>query len=61
MLTALSATPPSAVITEDMLKPLVEGVSANVAVVLPVGLGLFSIFLGIGLIPKLVKKFTTGL
>lgn len=48
----------SATITQDMLQPLVDGVTANVGVILPVGLGLFAIFLGISLIPKLIKKFT---
>ena len=38
---------PTIAITEEMLKPLVEGVVANVGVILPIGLGLFAIFLGI--------------
>lgn len=53
----LSATQPP-LITPDMLKPLVDGVSANIGVILPVGLGLFAIFIGIALVPKLIKKFT---
>lgn len=48
---------PTVSITTEMLKPLVEGVVANVGVVLPIGLGLFSIFVGIKLIPKLFSKF----
>lgn len=58
MLTAIST--PTATITEAMLQPLVDGVTANVGVILPVGLGLFAIFLGISLIPRLIKKFTSG-
>jgi hypothetical protein len=49
----------SAAINESMLQPLIDGVTANVGVILPVGLGLFAIFLGINLIPKLIKKFTS--
>ena len=41
---------PTIAITTDMLKPLVEGVVANIGVVLPVGLALFAIMLGIRII-----------
>lgn len=52
-----AASLPNLAITTDMLSPLVEGVMANVQVVLPVGLGLFAIFLGIRVIPGLVSRF----
>ncbi len=45
-------------ITTEMLSPLVDGVVANVGVILPIGITLFAIFIGIGLVPKLIKKFT---
>jgi len=48
---------PSIAITTEMLTPLVEGVVANVQVILPVGLGLFAIFLGIRIIPGLISRF----
>ena len=48
---------PSFSITTEMLTPLVEGVMANIQVILPVGLGLFAIFLGIRIIPGLVSRF----
>lgn len=48
---------PNLAITTDMLSPLVEGVMSNVQVILPVGLGLFAIFLGIRIIPGLVSRF----
>lgn len=48
---------PSFAITEAMLTPLVEGVMANIQVILPVGLGLFAIFLGIRIIPGLISRF----
>lgn len=48
---------PSIAITEDMLRPLVDGVIANVSVILPIGLGLFAVFLGIRIIPALISRF----
>lgn len=48
---------PTIAITEDMLKPLTEGIVQNVAVVLPIGLGIFAIFLGIRIIPGLISRF----
>lgn len=49
---------PNLAITTDMLTPLVEGVTANIGVILPVGIGIFAIFLGIRILPKLISKFT---
>ncbi len=51
------STLPTISITTDMLTPLVEGVVANVGVILPVGLGLFAIFLVIRIIPGLISWF----
>lgn len=45
-------------ITTEMLSPLVDGIVANIQVILPVGLGLFAIFLGIRIIPGLISRFT---
>ncbi len=52
------STLPTLSLTTDMLTPLVEGVIANLGVVLPVGLGLYSVFLGIRIIPNLINRFT---
>lgn len=48
---------PTIAITTDMLTPLVEGVVANIGVILPVGLGMYAIFLGIRIIPGLISRF----
>lgn len=48
---------PTISITSDMLTPLVEGVVSNINVVLPVGLGLMGLMLGIKVIPRLIKRF----
>lgn len=45
-------------ITTQMLQPLVEGIVANVNVVLPVGLGIMGLMLGIRIVPGLVRRFT---
>ena len=47
-------------ITTQMLTPLVEGIVANVNVILPVGLGIMGMMLGIRLVPKLIRRFTGG-
>lgn len=48
---------PTIAITSDMLTPLVQGVVSNIGVILPFGIGLFGIFLGIRLIPGLISRF----
>lgn len=48
---------PSIAITQDMLVPMVEGVMANVTAILPVGISLFAMFLGIRILPKMISKF----
>lgn len=45
-------------ITTQMLQPLVEGIVANVNVVLPVGLGIMGLMIGIRIIPALIRRFT---
>ena len=47
-------------ITTEMLTPLVEGIVSNVNVVLPVGLGIMGLMLGIRIIPSLLRRFTGG-
>jgi len=53
-------TLPKINITTQMLQPLVEGVVANVNVVLPVGLGIMGLMLGIRIIPSLIRRFVGG-
>lgn len=47
----------SVAITASMLEPLVEAVTKNVGVIMPVGITLMGIMIGVGLIPRLVYKF----
>lgn len=47
----------NAVVTSDMLQSVVSVVSDNVAVILPAGMTLLGISLGISWIPKIIKQF----
>lgn len=47
----------SAVVTAEMLAPVIDTITANVTVLLPVGLGILAIMLGIALIPRIIWKF----
>jgi hypothetical protein len=53
----LASSEPAAAITTDMLTGLVDGIKANVAVILPVGIGLMAVMLGVYLVPALLKRF----
>lgn len=58
---ALAAVdPPSAAITTEMLEPIITGITANIGVILPVGIAVFAIMIGVALVPKLIKRFTKG-
>lgn len=44
-------------VTAEMLKPITTAVSGNLDVLLPVGIGLMAIMIGVSLIPRIVWKF----
>lgn len=45
------------VITAAMLEPITEAITANLAVLLPVGIGIMAIMIGVHLIPRIIYKF----
>lgn len=47
-------------ITEEMLAPITQSVTANIKVILPVALTLFGILVGIGLVKRILTKFLPG-
>ena len=49
---------PSVAITAEMLSPITDAVTANIGVILPVGIAIFGILIGVALVPKLIKRFT---
>lgn len=45
------------IITAEMLAPITEAITSNLAVLLPVGIGLMSIMIGVRLIPRIIYRF----
>ncbi|MGC6178115.1 hypothetical protein [Lacrimispora sp. 38-1] len=54
---AAASTGAAFVITEEMLAPIVTSITGNTAVLIPVGLAIMGIMVGIGLIPRIIYKF----
>jgi len=48
---------PSAIVTGEMLAPILSDISDNLATLLPVGLAIMGIMIGVSLIPRIVYKF----
>lgn len=46
-----------ATVTTAMVEPIKTAISDNVGVLLPVGVGIMAIMVGISLIPRIVYKF----
>lgn len=42
------------------LAPITSALTDNAAVIVPVGIGIVAIMVGISFIPKLIKKFAKG-
>ena len=53
-----SADTSGVAVTSDMLQPIVNAVTDNIAVILPVGITIFGIFIGLKLVPRIISKFT---
>ena len=54
---AAASTATSFVITEAMLEPIITSITSNSTVLIPVGLTIMGIMVGIGLIPRIIYKF----
>ena len=52
-----TGTTPAIAITSDQLQPIVDTLTANLDVLLPVGITIMGIMIGVGLIPRIVYKF----
>ena len=50
-------TVPAIAITPEMLQPITDTLTANLGVLLPVGITIMGIMIGVGLIPRIVYKF----
>lgn len=45
------------VITEAMLQPVIDSITGNLGVLLPVGLTVMAVMVGVALIPRIIWKF----
>lgn len=57
MFNLLEVTPSGPFLTSEMLSPITDAVTGNASVLMPVGITLLGIMIGIGLIPRIVYKF----
>jgi hypothetical protein len=46
-----------AFITSGMVQPIVDAVTDNATVLVPIGIGIMAVMVGISLIPRIVYKF----
>ena len=44
-------------ITAEMLKPITDTITSNLDILLPVGIAIMGIMIGVSLIPRIVYKF----
>jgi hypothetical protein len=47
----------AATLTASMLTPITTAITSNVDVLLPVGVGIMAVMIGVSLIPRIVYKF----
>lgn len=47
----------ASVITAAAVQPIADAISSNVGVLLPVGIGIMAVMVGVSLIPRIVYKF----
>lgn len=44
-------------ITSDMIQPVIDAITQNLGVLLPVGISIMAIMIGVHLIPRIIYKF----
>lgn len=44
-------------VSSDTLMPIIDGLGANIAVILPVAITVFAVLAGVSLVPKIIKHF----
>lgn len=54
---AETTTAPLVNVTADMLSPITESITSNLTTLLPVGITIMGIMIGVSLIPRIVYKF----
>lgn len=44
-------------ITSDLVAPITTSISSGLTTLVPIGIGIMAVFIGIGLIPRIIYKF----
>jgi hypothetical protein len=44
-------------VTSDMLEPISDAITGNLGVLLPIGITIMAVMLGVALIPRIIWKF----
>lgn len=44
-------------ITSDLVAPITTAISSGLSTLVPIGIGIMAVFIGIGLIPRIIYKF----
>jgi hypothetical protein len=44
-------------VTSSMLQPVTDSITSNLGVLLPVGIAIMAILIGVALIPRIIYKF----
>lgn len=44
-------------VTSDMLQPITDSITGNLGVLLPVGIAIMAVMVGVSLIPRIIYKF----
>lgn len=47
----------SAIVTSGMVQPILDTLTANLGVLLPVGVTIMGVMIGVSLIPRIIYKF----
>ncbi len=45
-------------VTTEMLEPIVDAITSNIAVIMPVGITIFGVMVGLSLVPRIIRYFT---
>lgn len=44
-------------ITQELVQPVVDAINSGLGTLVPIGIGVMAVFVGIGLIPRIIYKF----
>lgn len=44
-------------VTADMLAPITDSITSNLGVLLPIGITIMAVLIGVALIPRIIYKF----